>query len=313
MVQQFPKPKVVFSACLAFELVRYNGKQIRDEFCEKLAQFVDVIKVCPEVGIGLPVPRDPIVIVFTEKKRTVQKETHRDLTEELLKFSVDFLEALDGVDGFVLKGKSPSCALRNATAYRFYGDKRFIVKTSGVFAEAAMEKFPKVAFIDESGLKRYWRREHFLCRIFANAELREAIQAGSKAELLKLHERYKYLLMAHSPSLLKKLGKLVSNLKSVELSEIFLQYRDLFHSALSVQPTRAKHFNVLQHIYGYFKNRVSEKEKKKLLNLLNDFSSGSVNLKEVRRTFTLYAQELNIEYLLTQRYLRPYPEELESL
>ncbi|KAF2958302.1 hypothetical protein AS159_00890 [Thermotoga sp. Ku-13t] len=314
MNQKFPKPKVVFSACLVSELVRYNGKQIRDEFCEKLAQFVDVIKVCPEVGINLPVPRNPMVIIFDEKKRVVQKKTNRDLTEKLLKFSVDFLEALnDGVDGFVLKGKSPSCALRDATAYRFYGNKRFVVKTSGIFAEAVMEKFPKVAFIDESGLKHFWRREHFLCRIFASAELREVIEAGSKTELLKLHERYKYLLMAHSPSLLKKLGKLVSNLKGAELSELFSQYRDLFRSALSVQPTRGKHFNVLQHIYGYFKDKVDEKEKRKLVKLLNDFSSGSASLTKVRRTLTLYAQKLNVEYLLNQRYLRPYPEELEGL
>lgn len=313
MAQQFPRPKVVFSACLVSEPVRYNGKRIKNEFCEKLAQFIDVIRVCPEVGIGLPVPRDPIVIVFDEKKRAVQKETDRDLTEELLKFSVHFLETVDGVDGFVLKGKSPSCALRDATAYRFCESKRSVVKTSGIFAEVAMEKFPQAAFIDESGLKHFWRREHFLCRIFASAELREVIEAGSKTELLKLHERYKYLLMVHSPSLLRKLGKLVSNLKGAELSELFSQYGDLFRSALFVQPTRGKHFNVLQHIYGYFKDRVDEKEKRKLVKLLNDFSSGSASLTKVRRTFMLCAEKFNVEYLLNQRYLRPYPEELEGL
>ncbi|WP_448535642.1 YbgA family protein [Pseudothermotoga sp.] len=309
----FARPRLVFSACLNCEPVRYNARIIEDEFCKKLAEHADVIRVCPEVGIGLSVPRSPIVIVFDGEKRFVQKDTGQDLTKRLVEFSADFLEKLGAVDGFVLKRKSPSCALSDATAYKFSRNTRFVLKTSGVFAQMAMEKFSKVAFIDEFSLRNFWLREHFLCRIFASAEMRGMFKGDfTKTDILKFHERYKYLLMAHSPSLLKKLGRLVSNLNALALTDLVREYSDLFTMALTIKPTKAKHFNVLQHIYGYFKDRVSDVEKRKLLSLLDDFATDSTSLTKIRAIFREYARELHIDYLLDQRYLSPYPLELET-
>jgi len=311
--EDFARPRLVFSACLNFEPVRYNGRVVEDEFCKRLAEHVDVIKVCPEVSIGLAVPRPPIRIVFDRTKRVVQDGTGEDLTERLNKFSVDFLESLNEVDGFVLKRKSPSCALSDATAYRLSRNRKLLVKTSGIFAQTAMEKFPGAAFVDEFRLRNFWLRDHFLCRIFATAELRETLKSNcTKMDILNLHERYKYLLMSHSPSLLKKLGRLVSNLSVLSLLELIHDYADLFVKAVSVKPTKAKHFNVLQHIYGYFKDRVNEGEKRKLLRLLNDYATGSVNLTRLRKIFREYARQFHIDYLLRQRYLNPYPSELSN-
>lgn len=307
----FARPRIVFSACLNFEAVRYNGKLIEDEFCKKLAEYVDVVTVCPEVGAGLPVPRPPIVIVFDDEKRVVQKRTNENLTERLVKFSTQFLEELGPVDGFVLKRKSPSCAIFDATAYRICGKERHILKTSGLFTDKATEKFPKAAFIDEFRLKNFWLKDHFLTRVFATAELRETLNENcTKQDLLKFHERYKYSLMAHSPMLLKKLGKLVSNLKTASLPQLLQHYNELFITALLSRPTRGKHFNVLQHIYGYFKDIADEREKKTLQGILNDFGSGSVNLTQVREVFREFALKYQLEYLLDQRYLNPYPVEL---
>jgi len=304
---------LVFSACLNSEPVRYNARIIEDEFCKKLAEHVDVVTVCPEVGIGLSVPRSPIVIVFDGEKRLVQKDTGQDLTKRLLEFSADFLEKLGTVDGFVLKRKSPSCALSDATAYKFSRNTRLVLKTSGIFAQMAMEKFSKVAFIDEFRLRNFWLREHFLCRIFASAEMRRMLKCGfTKMDILKFHERYKYLLMSHSPSLLKKLGRLASNLNTLALTDLVREYSDLFTMPLTIKPTKAKHFNVLQHIYGYFKDRVNDVEKRKLLSLLDDFAAGSTSLTRIRAIFREYARELHIDYLLGQRYLSPYPLELET-
>ncbi len=304
---------MVFSACLNCEPVRYNARIIEDEFCKKLAEHVDVVPVCPEVGIGLSVPRSPIVIVFDGEKRLMQKDTGQDLTKRLVEFSADFLEKLGAVDGFVLKRKSPSCALSDATAYRFSENKKLVLKTSGIFAQMAMEKFSKAAFIDEFRLRNFWLREHFLCRIFASAEMRGMFEGGfTKMDVLKFHERYKYLLMAHSPSLLKKLGRLVSNLNALTLADLTREYSDLFTMALTIKPTKAKHFNVLQHIYGYFKDRVNDVEKRKLLSLLDDFATGSTSLTKIRAIFREYARKLHIDYLLDQRYLSPYPLELET-
>jgi hypothetical protein len=69
-MREFPKPVVVVSKCITFEPVRWNGQIITSEFVEKLKPYVNFVPVCPEIEIGLGVPRDPIRIVLEngEKK-----------------------------------------------------------------------------------------------------------------------------------------------------------------------------------------------------------------------------------------------------
>ncbi len=59
-MRTFEKPALVLSACLDLQPVRYNGEIVRDEFVIKLRQHCQIIPVCPEVGIGLGVPRSKI-------------------------------------------------------------------------------------------------------------------------------------------------------------------------------------------------------------------------------------------------------------
>lgn len=314
MQEAFARPKIVFSACLNFEPVRYNAQVVRDEFCEKLSKHVEVVKVCPEVGAGLGVPRPPISIVFrNDEKHLVQASTNRDVTDALKKFSEDFLNQLEEIDGFVLKKKSPSCAISDAVAYRIIRGEKTVLKTFGIFTELALEKFSKAAFIDEGRLKNQWLREHFLTKVFSSADLRvRLLNEQTKSRLVQFHESYKYLLMAHSPSLLRQLGKLVSNLKVAPIKEIVSLYGELFIRAISIKPTLNKHYNVLQHLYSHLKERMKEKERKNLLRLLEEFSNGKISLKTIREVFRVYVLNFEIEYLSNQRYLNPYPRELES-
>jgi uncharacterized protein YbbK (DUF523 family) len=54
------RPVVVFSRCLGFAPCRYNGQTIVEAEVEALKPHLDVLTVCPEVGTGLGVPRDPL-------------------------------------------------------------------------------------------------------------------------------------------------------------------------------------------------------------------------------------------------------------
>lgn len=311
MREVFVRPKVVFSACLNFEPVRYNGQLIKDEFCEKLSKYVEVVKVCPEVGAGFGVPRPAIKIVFqNDEKRVIQTDMGRDVTDSIKMFSEVFLNQLKEIDGFVLKKKSPSCAIADAVAYKILRGEKIVIKTVGIFAELAMEKFPNSAFTDEGRLKSYWIREHFLIRIFSSADLKS--RSFNKLELVQFHESYKYLLMAHSPSLLRQLGKLVSNLKAAPMREIVSLYSELFNKAFSVKPTLGKHYNVLQHLYSHLKEKLREKERENMSRLLEEFSRGKISLKTIREVFRVYALNFEDNYLLNQKYLNPYPRELES-
>lgn len=63
------RPRVLFSRCLGFAACRYNGQSIRDETVEALLPFVDPVTVCPEVEIGLGIPRLAIRLVGAQERR----------------------------------------------------------------------------------------------------------------------------------------------------------------------------------------------------------------------------------------------------
>ena len=114
----WPRPRVVVSACLGFAAVRYSGELIPDKVVAALKEHVDFVPVCPEVEIGLGVPRPVVRLVRGEEgPRMVQPKTGEDLTERMLAFSQRFLQGLGEVEGFLLKNRSPSCALKDAKRY----------------------------------------------------------------------------------------------------------------------------------------------------------------------------------------------------
>jgi len=113
-----PKPNVVVSKCLEFEACRYNGQMIHDAFVRKLEKHVNYVPVCPEVAIGLGVPRFPIRIVSPKERRLIQPATGRDITGDMSRFCEEFLSSLNEVDGFILKFRSPSCGFKDVRIYQ---------------------------------------------------------------------------------------------------------------------------------------------------------------------------------------------------
>jgi len=148
-MQKFPKPIVVLSKCLEFEACRYNGQVIPDGFVKKIEPYVDFKLVCPEVEIGLGVPRDPIRVISQGKeKRLLQPVTGRDISSKMLSFADNYLKSLKEVDGFILKSRSPSCGIKDVKLFPNSEDGTTIGKTKGFFAGRVLERFSGLAIED---------------------------------------------------------------------------------------------------------------------------------------------------------------------
>lgn len=181
------RPRVVVSQCLGFAAVRYDGQALRSRFVETLRDHVEFVQVCPEVGIGLGVPRDPIRIEVTpggraraaDELRLVQPSIGRDVTEEMHAFAESFLEEVRPVDGFILKSRSPSCGIADAKRFEAGAEDPLDGRGPGLFARAVLERFPHAAVEDEARLANHWRRHRFLTRLWAAARLREAGSEGA--------------------------------------------------------------------------------------------------------------------------------------
>jgi uncharacterized protein YbgA (DUF1722 family)/uncharacterized protein YbbK (DUF523 family) len=303
------KPRIVLSRCF-LEPVRYNGEIIKDEFVERLKPYIDYIDLCPEMDIGLGVPRQRVILVEeNEEIRLIQPESGKDFTEKVRKYGYSVIKRINGIDGFLLKSKSPSCGVASAKLYK----KGVIIgKTNGIFAEMIKQFFQYLPFEDEGRLRDREIREHFLIRLFAFSEMRGLINRKSAKELVEFHTKYKYLLMTYNQKILKELGRIVANHKTKIVDKIF-QYKTLFYQAFDRKPSKKRNINTLLHIMGHFSKFMSTREKKHLLSLIDQFGKGMLDLNVILEVLKNLSYRFDNEYILLQKYLTPYPVELREV
>jgi len=313
-VRTFERPRVVVSQCLGFEACRYNGEMLSDALVKRLEPFVDFVPVCPEMEIGLGVPRPTLrILERSGEYRLVQPDTGRDLTEPMVTFSRAFLERLGPVDGFLLKSRSPSCALHDAKSYPGEGPSAPLGRTAGLFAREVRARLPLVAAQDEGRGKNFAIREHFLTQLFASAELRRVVALRSMGDLVRFHSVYKLVLMAYSQKEMRLLGRLVANAERRPAAAVLDDYAHHFRSALLKAARYTSHVNVLQHAFGYFKGELSAREKNHFLKTLDQYREAKVPLSVPVALVRAWVERFETVYLADQVYFEPYPEALVEI
>lgn len=309
---EFPKPRIVVSRCLGSDRCRYDGAIITDPFTALLRNHVEFIPVCPELEIGLGVPRAPIRIVSAGgSRRLVQPSTGRDVTGDMETFAARFLDTLETADGFLLKGRSPSCGVRDAKI--FSPDGMLRERSAGFFAEAAAARFPDAAMEDEGRLTNHAIREHFLIRVFTAARFRAIAASGSLAELVRFQAENKLLLMAHNQRVMRELGGISANREYLRAADVIANYGRLLPRAFSRAAGRTAHINVLMHALGYFSERLTAGEKAFFLDSLDRFRNRKIPLSAVTGVVQAWIARFGEPYLAAQTWFAPYPEALVQL
>ncbi|WP_287152441.1 DUF523 and DUF1722 domain-containing protein [Candidatus Solincola tengchongensis] len=310
-----PKPVLVISRCLGFAACRWNGEIVRDDFVDLLSSHVRFITVCPEMEIGLGVPRDPIHIETGKGGlRLVQPATGRDVTGEMLAFCASFLESLPQVEGFILKARSPSCGIGDVKIFPSGRSEAGAVdKGPGFFGGEVKRRFPLLPTESEGRLKNFRLREHFLVRIFTLARFREAVGRGTVASLVDFHSRHKFLLMSYNQTELKALGRLAANPERKRAAELFEVYGEHLRKALSRPPRYVSNINVLLHSLGYFSDRLTAREKSYFLDALQRYRERKIPLSVPVDIMNSWIIRFEEKYLAEQAFFRPYPEGLAMI
>ena len=313
-MRQFPQPNVVISKCITFEPVRYNAQIISSAFVEKLRPFVNFLPVCPEVEIGLGVPRNPIRIILTNgKRRLVQPATGLDFTEKMEQFADSFLNSLSEVDGFILKRGSPSSGFKNVKIYPRIEKSSPVGKGPGFFGEAVLRKFPNLAVEDEMRLLNHKIREQFLTKLFTLASFRDVKKSGRIKELLRFHSENKYLLTGYNQKELRTLGKIAANQEPKQFAEILGDYETHLHLAFARTSSIGAYINVMFKMMGYFSRQLSKEEKSFFLESIDRYRAGRLPLSANLSVLRAWIARFKEEYLMNQTFLEPYPEELTDL
>lgn len=161
------RPRVGISACLLGDEVRYDGRHKRDAWLvEVLGRYVDWVRVCPEVEVGMGIPREPVRLVrMDDLLRMRTYDNRHDYTAAMAAWARQRVEALadERLCGYVLKASSPSCGLADVPVFDEEGVARW--RGRGLFADALVRRFPGLPVEDEGRLADPGVRESFMERV----------------------------------------------------------------------------------------------------------------------------------------------------
>jgi uncharacterized protein YbgA (DUF1722 family)/uncharacterized protein YbbK (DUF523 family) len=305
--------RIGISACLLGDEVRFDGGHKRDRFLtDTLGPFVEWIRVCPEVELGLGTPRETLRLVQAAGTlRLITTRTATDHTDGMNAWASQRTAELAAQDlcGYVLKKDSPSCGMERVKVYGTGG----VPERSGrgLFATALMSRFPHLPVEEEGRLSDPRLRENFIERVFAYRRLKDLFAGPwSPGRLVEFHTAHKMSLLAHSTTAYQQLGRLVAAGGTMPQRELRETYEALFMSTMSRIATTSRHTNVLMHMAGHLKRVVDAAGRRELLESIDEYRRGLVPLVVPLTLVRHYVRLHGIAYLADQTYLEPHPREL---
>ena len=307
--------KLGVSACLIGTKCRYDGLGANDKFIiDVLQRYFEMSAYCPETIIWGS-PRVAIRQVQNEQgeiKVVTSNKEAIDVTKEITDISISCAKRIldDDICGFILKSASPTCGMERVKVYKPFNAPS-VKNGEGIFAKEIKKMYPYLPLEEEGRLQDPWLRENFLMQIFAYQDLHEFLKLNlTFNDLVKFHTSYKYLIYSKSETSYKNLGNIVANHEKKELQIVLSLYKEEFLKAISQKGNIKKSYNVLLHIYGYFKKLITKEEKEIILSSLQEYKEKIIPLIAVMKLINLYVNKFDIEYLKNQKFLTPYPKEL---
>ncbi|MFN7134074.1 MAG: DUF523 domain-containing protein, partial [Myxococcales bacterium] len=183
--------RVGVSACLTGQQVRFDGQGKRDGYVAGvLGRYLELVPVCPEVAIGLGVPRETVRLRQTGGDvRLVGNRSGADVTEPMLRFARRCVDALaPSLSGFVLKSDSPTCGMERVRVYPPEDGRAPRRDGVGLFARVLLDRHPLLPVEEEGRLHDQGLRENFVTRLFAYDRLRQFFeQDWTVGQLVAFH------------------------------------------------------------------------------------------------------------------------------
>jgi len=223
------------SSCLLGEQVRYDGGHKRDAYVnDVLADHFTFVPVCPEVEVGMGVPRETVQLVDRGGDiRMIGHDSGKDHTAAMRRYAGRRVTALleMGISGYVLKARSPSCGMQQVPTHTEQGGEQGSGR--GLFADALITMSPSLPVEEEGRLDDPELRESFIARVFAYSRLTRLFADGwTSSDLAAFHGAEESLLMAHDPEACEKLGRMVADAISGSRAPLRHAYVKGFMTAL---------------------------------------------------------------------------------
>lgn len=307
------KIPIGISSCLLGQRVRYDGGHKSHSYITRtLGEYFDFRPFCPELEIGLGVPRKPIRLsrAGSDTVRCIAVDNPAQDFTETLRNCADQQQAWQhSLCGYILKKDSPSCGMERV---KIWDDVMPVREGVGVYADQLMKNFPYLPVEEEGRLGDAILRENFVQRVFAMHRWRRMMAEGlSVKALIDFHTRHKLVIMSHDQSHYRALGQLVAQTTRDNLASNAEAYLLQFMQALKIRATRGNHVNVLQHIQGYLKTELDPDDKQELVQTITNYRLGLLPLIVPITLLNHYFRKFPSSYIANSWYMNPYPAEMK--
>ncbi|MEI6543348.1 MAG: DUF523 and DUF1722 domain-containing protein [Methylococcales bacterium] len=307
------KIPIGISSCLLGELVRFDGSHKRDAYINgTLTHYFDFRPCCPEVAIGLGIPRPTIHLVkMNNEIRCVGvKDPEFDVTDRLKEYASSQKGFQADLCGYILKKDSPSCGMERVKVYS--GNHQPNREGFGIYAQIMMKNNPLLPVEEEGRLGDPGLRENFIQRVYVLYRWKQLLAEGiTPNKLTHFHARHKLIIMSHADY--REMGQLLSRINKDNLLEIADQYILLLMTTLKSVVNRGQHVNVLQHIQGYLKKELTPDDKAELCELIERYRSGEIPLIVPLTLLKHHFRKSPDSYIEESYYMSPYPQELQLI
>ncbi|MGA7800994.1 MAG: DUF523 and DUF1722 domain-containing protein [Gammaproteobacteria bacterium] len=305
--------RIGVSSCLLGERVRYDSRHKHDAYITgTLGRYFELVAVCPEVAVGLGVPRPPIHLVGDVQRPRAcgVDDAGIDVTDALRDFGRHTAAALADISGYLFKSRSPSCGMAQVTVHST-GSGRTSDNGVGIYAREIMNAQPLLPVEEEQRLGDPERRDSFLERVFAYRRWQECTDAGlTGAALVDFHTAHRLSIMAHGTEHCRALDRVIARIGDAKLEPLAGEYITLFMAALKHRATRRRHVVVFRHLLGYLRPDLDNGDKQELLMLIEAYRQGHVPRLVPLTLFRHHFRRHPHPHTRRQLYLNPPPDEL---
>ena len=131
------KPRIGISACLLGQKVRYDGGHKQDYFLtETFGRYVEWVPVCPELEVGMGVPRESVRLVGTkDEPKMIAKRSGKDWTAAMNSYADKRVKSLKALElaGYVSRRTHPVAVWKGCVSITL---RAFPAETDGVYLPA---------------------------------------------------------------------------------------------------------------------------------------------------------------------------------
>ena len=304
------QPVLGVSSCLLGMNVRYDGSGKQHSFISSiLDKYFELLPICPEVAIGMGVPRAPIQLrILDDQLHAIEVGNHaQDVTPALQAYGQQQATQAHAFCGYIFKSSSPSCGISDSTIFSDHA----VHTGPGIYTREILHALPWLPVIDELQLDHKETKDNFLEQVFSLVRWHQFLAGPMTVKnLMDFHMTHHLTLSAHGEKAHEALSASLSGLRDPLPHDATDNYLKQFHDSLRIPLTHNDHVRILTKVQRCLSTIINSGETEILNTEIRKYRGNLESLTTPLQLIKKLAHTYNLYDLSRQAYINTTPAEM---